>query len=134
MIRKAIVNDIDEILAVYEKARETMVKRNNPKQWGTSYPPKELLEDDIKNGQLYVLVEDNKIHAAFAFIEGEDITYDYIEDGEWLNDIPYMTVHRIGSDGETKHVFEKCIAYCKEKCDNIRIDTHHDNFVMQHLI
>lgn len=134
MIRKATESDMNEILAVYEYARETMVKRGNPTQWGNTYPEKKLLEDDIKKGWLYVLTENDEVHAAFAFIGGNDPTYDYIEGGAWPNDRPYMTIHRIGSDGKVKNVFDTCIAYCKDICANLRIDTHEKNVVMQHLI
>jgi hypothetical protein len=32
--------------------------------------------------------------ATFCFWQGKDDTYDYIENGKWLNDKPYGVVHR----------------------------------------
>ena len=46
---------------------------------GSRDRPEELLEDDISQGNLYVLedavADEAIIHAVFAFIEGEDPVY-----------------------------------------------------------
>ena len=52
----------------------------------------------------------------------------------WLNDEEYGTIHRIASNGSVKGIFESCLKYCESIVDNIRIDTHHNNFIMQYLI
>ena len=134
MIRKACPEDLDRILEVYACARAFMVKAGNPNQWGDSHPPKATLEDDIKKGNLYVILRDDVIRGVYAFIAGEDKTYGYIEDGSWINDAPYCTIHRIASDGREKGILAECVAYCRQICDNIRIDTHHDNKPMQNAI
>lgn len=74
------------------------------------------------------------VHGVFAFIIGPDPTYTYIEDGVWLNDDVYGTIHRIAGDGVAKGVFKKCLDFCKSQIDNLRIDTHHNNLTMQHLV
>ena len=135
MIRPAKAEDLPELLRIYAAARAYMVRSGNPRQWWGGYPTKEMLENDIAVGnRLYVIEEDGKPHAAFAFMLGDDPTYAYIENGQWLNDMPYGTIHRIGSDGETHGVFEKALDFCRTICSNIRIDTYKDNRTMQHLI
>lgn len=134
MIRLAKTEDLPVIMKIYETARTYMKENGNPAQWGDEYPAKEMLENDIRREELYVYCEDQVIHGVFAFIIGEDPTYLNIEDGSWLNDQPYGTIHRIAGDGIVKGVFKKCIDYCKKQIDNLRIDTHHDNHTMQHLI
>ena len=43
-------------------------------------------------------------------------------------------MHRIAGDGAAHGVFDCTIDHCKGIYYNIRIDTHDDNKVMQHLI
>ena len=51
----------------------------------------------------------------------------------WESDAPYGTIHRIASCGRGG-VFEACLAYCLGITRHLRIDTHHDNKVMQHVV
>lgn len=144
MIRLARRNDMDTIMDIYQAARNYMQDTGNPTQWGESYPAKELLEEDIEKKQLYVCVERNCdqegngseeiVHGVFAFIIGPDPTYAYIENGKWLNDDTYGTIHRIAGDGKVKGIFADCLEYCRSQIDNLRIDTHENNLTMQHLI
>ena len=135
MIRNAQKNDLDAIEQVYAAARVYMAASGNPHQWGDgSYPERSLLEEDIEKGHLYVIEEGGAVHAVFAFILGKDPTYASIEDGAWLNDRPYGTIHRIASDGQIKGMFTKAFDYCRSRIDEIRIDTHHDNKTMQHVV
>ena len=134
MIRKATDKDLESILKIYATAREFMKKTGNPNQWGDSFPPRDMLVKDIAKGDLYILEEDNNICAVFAFILGEDPTYAYIEDGSWLSDKPYAAIHRVASDGSVHGVLKKAVEYASGIINHIRIDTHMDNKVMQHLI
>lgn len=133
-IRLAENSDLEEILKVYEAARKYMAENGNASQWGTTHPPKEMLIEDIKKGQLYVGEKYGKVHASFAFISGVDPTYVNIYDGNWINENEYMTIHRIASDGKYRGVFKNCMDFCKEKCNNLRIDTHENNKTMQHVL
>ncbi|QIB70295.1 N-acetyltransferase [Aminipila butyrica] len=134
MIRQATEEDFSAILDIYQRARQFMRETGNPTQWGDNHPAKDLLEDDIHQGQLYVFLEEDDIHGVFAFILGEDSTYTNIEQGSWKSAAPYGTIHRIAASGLIKGVFDQCITYCKTQCAHLRIDTHFDNQVMQHLI
>ena len=51
-----------------------------------------------------------------------------------INDDEYVTLHRLASDGKVKGIFKCGVDYCKSISDNIRIDTHNDNLIMQKLI
>ena len=134
MIRKAIQADLDDIFKVIQAARARMRAGGNLTQWENGYPEK-VLEEDIGGGNLYVLCgEDGAIHAAFAFIIGEDETYRRIEDGAWLSDAPYGTIHRIAGNGTKKGILAEAVTYCESKIPHLRIDTHRNNHIMQHLI
>ena len=133
-IRKAVNTDLPRIMEIYELARNYMRKTGNPNQWKNNFPSKGLLLDDINKGNLYVITADSKIHAVFAFIIGEDPTYTYIENGTWLSDTPYGTLHRIAGDRKIKGIFTIVTEFCEQKINHLRVDTHQDNQVMQHLI
>lgn len=134
MIRKAVMTDLDAILQVYRVAKAYMAASGNPTQWEEGYPDCRLGQD-MEKGNLYVLCgEDGAIHAAFAFVLGEEPDYAVIEEGSWTSSAPYGTIHRLGSDGSIKGVFAQCLNFCKEISPYIRADTHRDNKTMQHLL
>ncbi len=131
-IRKAKAADLFTIEKTYAYARSFMARTGNPNQWGTTNPKQEQLVQDIRDGNLYVLEDGAGIHGAFAFLLGEDPTYGYIE-GAWHSAEPYGTLHRVASDG-SGGVFAAAVAYCRQRISHLRIDTHRDNKVMQHVI
>lgn len=133
--REASYRDLDSIMKIYDYARNYMKNNGNPTQWDDGYPQRELLEEDIRKKQCYVLCSANgEIHAVFVFIIGNDPTYSVIENGSWKNDEIYGTIHRIAGDGKIKGVTKECIHFCKDKIVNLRADTHRDNKIMQHLL
>ncbi len=133
-IRKATSSDYHSIMAIYEIAREFMRNTGNPNQWKNTNPTPEQVKQDISNQNCHVIYDAAGIHGVFALCEGIDETYLYIEDGAWLNDDEYVTIHRIASDQTVPGIFKCAMDYCKALYKNIRIDTHEDNKVMQHLI
>ena len=131
--------DLDRILEIYDIAKKYMHENGNPNQWNGAYPDRATLETDIACNRLYIYKSDGVIHGVFVLLLEKEATYDYIEEGQWLNDMPYGTIHRIAGSREIKGIFEKCLHFCKQKlvsmgrC-NLRIDTHHDNHTMQYLL
>ena len=134
MIRKAIESDLLEIKNIVDKARELMKSSGNINQWVDGYPSIDVLLSDIRSGNAYLLLRENKAVAYFAMIDGPDSTYNFIAEGNWLNDESYGVLHRIASNGEAKGVFKEILLYASEHYSNIRIDTHHDNKIMQRLL
>lgn len=133
-IRLASSDDMPDIERVFACAREFMRKAGNPTQWGETYPEKGILMSDLEREQLYVALEDGRIVGVFVFALGEDPTYRLIEDGAWLDDEPYGTIHRIASDGTARGLFTAVLEYCQAIQPNLRIDTHADNAPMLHSI
>ncbi|MBQ6494685.1 MAG: N-acetyltransferase [Bacilli bacterium] len=134
MIRLAKEKDLEIIINIYNYAREYMKKTGNTTQWHENYPNKEIAINDINNNNLYVYEEDNIIHGVFTFIIGEDKTYKIIEEGSWLSNELYGTIHRLASDGKIKGLFNEVLNYCENIISHIRVDTHENNKVMQHLL
>ncbi len=107
-----------------------MRANGNTVQWVKGYPTDELLKDDIEHGYLFVLEDDAGVHAVFAFVPGEDPTYNVI-DGAWLNDRPYAAIHRVASDGTVRGVMHQVVEFCKQRGLDLRIDTHETNAPMR---
>lgn len=133
-IRTATADDLQTLLAIYRYAREFMRNTGNPDQWGTVHPAEEIIISDIHNGISKVICDENGIRGVFALLEEAEPTYAEIENGEWLNGDPYVTIHRIASDGQAHGIFRCAADHCKSVCRNVRIDTHKDNKIMRNLI
>jgi len=132
-IRKAREEDLPRILDIYAYAREFMAVNGNPNQWGNSHPGVSTLEEDIRNGDLYVVADPGGIHGVFAFLLGEDPTYLTIYEGNWRSDTPYGTIHRIASDG-SGGILAAALTFTKQIIGHIRMDTHGDNHIMQQAL
>ncbi|MBQ6346470.1 MAG: GNAT family N-acetyltransferase [Clostridia bacterium] len=137
-IRHSTPQDLDRMMEIYAHARSFMAEHGNPNQWGpTQWPPRELIEQDIREGHSYVCVgDDGRVAGTFYFIQGMDVepTYRNITDGAWLDDGPYGVVHRIATDGSARGVGAFCLNWAFGQCGHMRIDTHGDNAVMQRLL
>ena len=134
-IRIAHKEDLAEVMAVLAAAKGIMRASGNDAQWIGGYPSEEVILEDIARGNGFVVLDDGRIVAYFAFIALPEPTYARIYNGAWLNDsLPYHVVHRIGSYPEVHGVFRTVMDWCFERDPNIRIDTHRDNRIMQHCI
>ena len=136
VIRLAQNQDFKEILMIYAYARKFMAEHGNPTQWGSTSPREEVLRNDIRQQQLYVIENDakDKILGVFALIIGEDPTYQRIEQGSWKDESLYGTLHRVASAPGAHGILEQALDFSSGKITHLRIDTHEDNEVMQHLI
>ena len=134
MIRKADMSDLAEVMRIYGAAKKFMAENGNPTQWQGNYPDSELVCEDIRNGNLYVICdEDSSVCVCFGVFLGDDPTYSHI-DGEWRSDSPYAAIHRVASDGRIKGAFRHCFEFVSKDYSHIRIETHDDNKIMQRAI
>lgn len=132
-IRKTTLNDLTDIMPMFAEARRYMAANGNPRQW-VNRPTEEDIRNDIQNGHSYVCVEDGMIVGTFAYIPGPDPTYAVIYDGQWPDDAPYGVIHRITGSKGTRGVAAAAFHWAFQQCDRLRIDTHEDNHIMQHLL
>ena len=140
MIRPATEADIPAVLPVFEAAKAIMRADGNYDQWGApGFPGDALLLRDIARGGGYVISSEaeggveKSIVAYFALLPSPEPTYSHI-DGAWLTDEPYGVIHRIASYPEVHGVFSAIIDFAAARYPHLRIDTHRDNRIMQHLI
>ena len=148
IIREARPTDMAEIMQVMDAAKKIMRQFGNVHQWGEGYPSEAVIAADMERNGGFVIedcdrsVKDrllpkgrNKVVGYFAFLQSPEPTYAKIYDGEWLDDtLPYHVVHRIASYPQVHGIFSSIMDFCFSHDTNIRIDTHHDNKIMQHNI
>ena len=152
-IRKTETVDIDKIMPLFDMARATMAKLNID-QWQDGYPYRENIEEDVENGESYVVENENgEIIATFMLMARNESTYNVIYDGKWLTpeDMPYATIHRItiapnsrataaSSSTQDKPVSSLIIEFAKEFAKEndltggIRVDTHEGNIAMRKML
>lgn len=133
-IRKAKIEDFESIKDIYLLARKFMAEMGNLTQWADIEQLQNSVLEDIKAGNCYLYIDNDKIVAAFCFFIGDDSTYEKIYNGEWLNDMQYGVIHRIVVCVHQQGIATECIQWCLNKFSNIRIDTHKDNIPMQKTI
>jgi hypothetical protein len=145
VIRPATPADIPALRPVFEAAKGIMRADGNHDQWSApGFPDDSLLLRDIARGGGFVIESSvmpgltghlaaPRIVAYFALLPSPEPTYDVI-DGAWLTDEPYGVIHRMASYPEVHGIFSTIIDYAASRFAHLRIDTHRDNRIMQHLI
>lgn len=133
-IRKTRIDELDQVMEIYAKARRFMAEHDNPTQWGQNKPSREQIESDIRAEKSHVCVENGELAAVFYFAKETDPTYAKIYDGQWLNEEDYAVVHRIASAGIAKGAGSYCMNWACAQAENVRIDTHENNYVMQNML
>ncbi len=78
-IRLSQYKKIPAIMEIYDVARQFMKDQGNPTQWDGGYPSAGLIEEDIAVAT--PLLSRKGLVGTFAFIIGEDPTYQVIEKG-----------------------------------------------------
>ena len=136
IIRKvSLPADGERIMEIFAAAKKIMRNSGNMHQWGDGYPSLETVKTDVEQEGAYVVVDAEQIVGYFAFLPSPEPTYSQIYEGQWLDaETPYHVVHRIASIPEAHGVFQSIMDFCFSHDNNIRIDTHRDNHVMQHVI
>ena len=134
-IRKAEPGDLADIMQVMEAARKIMRLTGNMNQWGEGYPSEAVITADMEKVGGFVVTDEGRVVAYFALLPSPEPTYAKIFSGEWIDDtMPYHVVHRIASYPHAHHIFGDIMDFSFDIDRNIRIDTHRDNTIMQHVI
>ncbi|MCM1450246.1 MAG: N-acetyltransferase [Clostridiales bacterium] len=128
-IRHSRTTDLDAIMNILSYARQRMRLLGNYTQWTNGYPSAQVIIKDIEEGNSYLIESDKGIWGVFTFVVGEEPNYKEI-DGEWPDDKPYGTIHRIASAEGAKGIADLALDFCQQAGVNIRIDTHTDNAPM----
>lgn len=142
-IRLSSINDVPRIVEIINDAK-ALLKSLQIDQWQNGYPNAEQIENDIKNGESYVIVNDkNTIMATTMFTTRPEPTYKKVENGKWIIDesLPYGVIHRLAMAKEfrglgiAKFVFTELHQKLEsQNIKSLKIDTHQKNLGMQSLI
>ena len=127
-VRPGQAGDVARLAEIYAAARRYMRANGNFSQWSDSYPSAATARADIAEGWCHVVEAGGRVVGTFCLMTAAEPTYSALEDAA---DVPYVTIHRIASDGSAGGIFEAAMRYVRSMygCD-IRIDTHADNRLM----
>ena len=130
IIRPSTEADVPLIMSMLEHSRSLMRADGNTTQW-VGYPTREDILDDIARGVSYLIDEQGTV----AMVPGEEPTYAYIDHGRWIDTAtPYTTLHRMAKLPGALGIAETGFAVAKERYAHLRVDTHHSNRPMRHLL
>ena len=133
--RAALPADGERIMEVFSAAKGIMRASGNMNQWGDGYPSLDVVRADIERGGAFVVEDAGVVVGYFAFLPSPEPTYAKIYDGKWVDDmLPYHVVHRIASVPDAHGIFKSIMDFCLVRERNIRIDTHRDYHIMQHVV
>lgn len=140
IFRKTTKEDIKQVMKIINEAKDYF-REMNIDQWQDGYPNEEVILNDIKNENSYVLEINKEIVATAMFALEKDETYDKIYDGKWLTEQDYAVIHRIAVSTEAKgsriasEIIKNAVVVClKHGIKSIKIDTHKDNISMQKFL
>lgn len=135
MIRKALPQDIDEIMTIVRSA-QLALRELDIDQWQDGYPTHESIEEDIARGVGYVSLLDDQVVGYAAIVLSGEPAYLQIED-KWQAGEEYVVVHRICTSGRhrRKGVALELMRHAAKLCREagykaFRIDTHRGNIRM----
>lgn len=133
-IRHATVPDIEAVTQMYAHSRSLMRAAGNTMQW-VGYPTDADVRADIEAETSYIVEDEGRAIGTFALVPGVEHTYGVIDHGRWVEPArPYSTVHRLAKAQDIKGLWPKVFAFCRERCDYMRADTHETNAAMRHLL
>lgn len=140
--RAATLKDLEQVMEAVEYSRDVLRLQGNG-QWQDGYPNRDDFVNDINNGRLFVIYNQNNPNdvVALCALTYHEEDYHHLYEGEWLTDLPYMVMHRVAikekyqGRGYGKLLFKLFEDQAKaEGYRSLRIDTHEGNAVMRHLI
>ena len=141
-IQLTTLKEVPIILEIIEDAK-TYLASQNIDQWQNGYPNAAQIENDILNGESFVVINDeNQVMATSMFSTNKEPTYKIIE-GNWIinEDEIYGVIHRMAIKKEFRkfglatfmfHEFH--MQLLEKNIKSLKIDTHEENFGMQGLI
>lgn len=132
-VRHTTMDDLPQVMQMYDYSRGIMRQTGNRVQW-VGYPTEDDVLRDIGQRASYLVCDGQVPIATFAVVDGEEPTYSIIDHGRWIDASPYSTVHRLAKTEGATGVADLALGVAKERCAHLRIDTHHANTPMRHIV
>ncbi|MBS5582849.1 MAG: GNAT family N-acetyltransferase [Megasphaera sp.] len=138
-LQKATTAHKKRIMELIDEAK-AFLQASGVDQWQDGYPDDKDIDKDIARSIGYVLEEEGHIIGYSAIDMAGEPAYATLK-GQWLNDDPYIVVHRMAVDntqkgkGLAQAMFREVENLAKEQdIHTIRIDTDEDNTIMRHIL
>jgi len=136
MIRKAVLEDIDQIMDILDKTKSEMHIYNNF-QWDENYPTKEDFINDIKKENLYCIEIEKSIAGFVCANTTEPSEYNGLN---WSSTKMAMVIHRMSVNPEYRQrgigtklmKFVESVAI-KDNIEYLKTDTYSLNVKMNNL-
>lgn len=71
-IRRAAVNDVQEVLHLIDSGRKILIASGNTHLWDDNHPSRGQIAKVIASGSSYLLLEDAKPIVTWAFVKGPE--------------------------------------------------------------
>jgi RimJ/RimL family protein N-acetyltransferase len=130
---------LPSLMDMYEKAKQ-LLKSHGSGQWQNGEPSKQTILQDISVGNLYGLYEGALLIGACAIMD-KDPSYHFLHEGSWLNQDPYLVIHRFVIDASfhNQGLGARFLSLIEQLAldqmvFNIRVDTHELNLPMKALL
>lgn len=142
MIRIGTIEDLAGILSVIHDAKELFLSQGQS-QWQDKdgYPNEETFLNDLSKNIIFVSVDKDIVTGILVLSKQEEIVYENLVSGTWLNEEKYYVIHRVAVKKEYYHqgiavaLFQEAENYALyDHIYNIRVDTHEENKRMEHLL
>ena len=122
-IREAILSDVAAVMPVVDAARCMMHRSGNVNQWINGYPSASVIEADINRHGGFIVEDDGRVVAYFAFLPAPEPTYAHISPdaggagGAWLDGLPYHVIHRLAGLPGVHGIFRSVMdwAFCRTR-------------------
>ncbi|WP_282042734.1 GNAT family N-acetyltransferase [Winogradskyella flava] len=131
LIEKGQLFDLEKLFQIYLNGKIDL-ENNGIYQWTNNYPTRSIIENDLKNGVLFVLKNGNEIIGAISISEEQEPEYDAIN---WeFNDSKVLVIHRLVIDpkyqrkGYARKLMDFAEKYANENSySSIRLDAYSQN-------
>jgi GNAT superfamily N-acetyltransferase len=138
-LRKAKQGELPLIWEIIQFAIEQR-RLDGSKQWQDGYPNEKTLQDDLDQGNAYVLADGESVLAYAAVIFDKEPAYEIIE-GKWLSNEDYVVVHRVATSKAAKGKGLATLLFqliegiaADKKVYSIKVDTNFDNKPMLRIL
>mgnify|MGYP001337973970 CR=1 FL=1 len=138
--QKTTAEQLEQVMIIIRQA-QAYLKEAGIDQWQNGYPNEDVILQDIKRGNSYVLQKQGQVLATAVLEFDGDPNYENIYEGQWLSDGPYGAIHRIAVEENHKGsnlasiMIQAMEGLCLERgVWSLRVDTHGDNEPMKRML
>lgn len=91
--RKALIEELDDVHNMFKAAIKNMDDKGIHQWSETFYPTREVLEEDILNGEMVLGMIDGRLASTHVLNNRNDEEYEF---GKWERpEVPYYVIHRV---------------------------------------